>query len=1038
MPEVIGSSRLNTGSTLSLLPEGVSSSIIRISGGHFIAQGLEVSQLYPRRVAFASAHLVNTGVAAYLNRVRTVTLSSGHYVATGKPSSLRVGRTVHSLRAVFFAIGGTAVFPSSRRAAIDSGRFTVLGSQISAKFSRIFNANRGSLVVTGKTIANISAIKLTASKGVFLISGRQFSVRASRAIIQSAGMAVLSGKMVSPIADKKLSTSAGSVVCAGRPISFISSGIFSALRGSFVCGGKTATLRTSRKSAISRGSFTETGRPIPLLAQRSAHVARGQFLSSGKTTLARMQRMLLPNSGNLTDYGKNLAVLASRRLPMVRGDLIFSGRVAGLILSRKIQFSSSRNIIAGHAATSRASRRISFGCGTVILSGKGEALAANRKVRLSAGNCILTGANVTQTISGKTSIGTGAFTAIGKTAFVIALRKLTIAKGAITASGGIISVVIHRTIPLERGAIVSSGRSINFGCALIASGGANIVTLKSSTINRGYKATFGRGSGIVGGKPISLVLSRRLAAAAGSGVASGRPATLTTAGGTWAPSSLTSLAVWFDPSDFSTMWQDSAKTTQVTAANQPIGYIEDKSGNAHHASQSTSGSRPTLRQDSSGRYYIDCSGSVYLDMYSTSASIINGIGVFDIAMAVGGRAATIWKPAWVVGISGGSTYEWVGTIDNATGAGQGGRRQTSDSWQQLKVTSIPASPSTLIHEFDYANATGNIWNDGVLVNTGAFQTSGSTPTYSSTLVSFCGSPNDGGYGGKIYSFVGAYGLTSSERSSLNTYLESKSKNNILHPACGSLILSGKDVAISRWAPSSLTSLAAWYDPSDFSTMWQDSAKTTQVTAADQYIGYISDKSGNGYHLSQSTSGSRPQLKQDGNGKYYIDITSSRNLKIGSNTLLTSKTFLFVGASYKATGNGMIWSAAHTGGSEITEFSYGDNGTGYELSGRRLSTDSFSTCAVGSTDTALRSIISTHDYTNASTSIYVNNSLVKGPTSSQTSGSTPATDSSGFAIGSWVGGGYGGTGTLYQFVLGWALSSDERVSLDAYLKGGCGI
>lgn len=38
-----------------------------------------------------------------------------------------------------------------------------------------------------------------------------------------------------------------------------------------------------------------------------------------------------------------------------------------------------------------------------------------------------------------------------------------------------------------------------------------------------------------------------------------------------------SLAAWYDPSDFSTMWQDSAGTTPVTALGQPVGLVLDKS-----------------------------------------------------------------------------------------------------------------------------------------------------------------------------------------------------------------------------------------------------------------------------------------------------------------------------------------------------------------------------------------------------------------------------------------------------------------------------
>lgn len=68
-------------------------------------------------------------------------------------------------------------------------------------------------------------------------------------------------------------------------------------------------------------------------------------------------------------------------------------------------------------------------------------------------------------------------------------------------------------------------------------------------------------------------------------------------GTTFTPASLFyggEQGVWYDPSDFSTMFQDSAGTTPVTAVEQPVGLILDKSGRGNHASQSTLASRPTL------------------------------------------------------------------------------------------------------------------------------------------------------------------------------------------------------------------------------------------------------------------------------------------------------------------------------------------------------------------------------------------------------------------------------------------------------------
>lgn len=68
------------------------------------------------------------------------------------------------------------------------------------------------------------------------------------------------------------------------------------------------------------------------------------------------------------------------------------------------------------------------------------------------------------------------------------------------------------------------------------------------------------------------------------------------------------LGCWLDPSDLSTMFQDSAKTVPVTAAGQPVGAINDKSGRGLHFTQATAASRPTL-QTEGGRNYLDFDGT---------------------------------------------------------------------------------------------------------------------------------------------------------------------------------------------------------------------------------------------------------------------------------------------------------------------------------------------------------------------------------------------------------------------------------------------
>lgn len=61
----------------------------------------------------------------------------------------------------------------------------------------------------------------------------------------------------------------------------------------------------------------------------------------------------------------------------------------------------------------------------------------------------------------------------------------------------------------------------------------------------------------------------------------------------------------------------------------------------------------------------------------------------------------------------------------------------------------------------------------------------------------------------------------------------------------------------------------WYDPSDISTLFQDTAGTVPVTAAGQTVARINDKSGRGNHLTQATAASRPQYQIDALGLPYL-------------------------------------------------------------------------------------------------------------------------------------------------------------------------
>lgn len=77
-------------------------------------------------------------------------------------------------------------------------------------------------------------------------------------------------------------------------------------------------------------------------------------------------------------------------------------------------------------------------------------------------------------------------------------------------------------------------------------------------------------------------------------------------------------------------------------------------------------------------------------------------------------------------------------------------------------------------------------------------------------------------------------------------------------------------------------LGFWYDIQDLSKLFQDDAGTIPVTAAGQKVGRINDKSGNGWHLTQSVDNKKPVLGFN-EGKYYLIFNGTSTFMSVSNT-----------------------------------------------------------------------------------------------------------------------------------------------------------
>jgi hypothetical protein len=78
---------------------------------------------------------------------------------------------------------------------------------------------------------------------------------------------------------------------------------------------------------------------------------------------------------------------------------------------------------------------------------------------------------------------------------------------------------------------------------------------------------------------------------------------------------------------------------------------------------------------------------------------------------------------------------------------------------------------------------------------------------------------------------------------------------------------------------------AWYDPSDLTSMRQDSAGSI-AAAENAPVGLLLDKSGNGLHLVQSSAARRPMLRSDGT-RHFLEFDGVDDVFVRSGSLVAS-------------------------------------------------------------------------------------------------------------------------------------------------------
>jgi len=170
-------------------------------------------------------------------------------------------------------------------------------------------------------------------------------------------------------------------------------------------------------------------------------------------------------------------------------------------------------------------------------------------------------------------------------------------------------------------------------------------------------------------------------------------------GGTFVPYQLFASGAqgaWYDPSDFSTLFQDSAGSTPVTAVEQPVRLMRDKSGRTNHATAPNDASRPILRSRYNRLTFSEQFDNA--DWTKSSATVTantdtapDGILTADTLEATGANGTTLGSLVLVAGSYTFSVYlrrkTGTGNVDISAHSGGTFVTQTiTSSWARYTVT----------------------------------------------------------------------------------------------------------------------------------------------------------------------------------------------------------------------------------------------------------------------------------------------------------------------------------------------------------------
>jgi hypothetical protein len=338
------------------------------------------------------------------------------------------------------------------------------------------------------------------------------------------------------------------------------------------------------------------------------------------------------------------------------------------------------------------------------------------------------------------------------------------------------------------------------------------------------------------------------------------------------PRTVGGCTLWLDGADSSTLFQDSGGTTPVTATGQSIGQWRDKSGNNNNLTQATSGNRPVYNVSN----IITFNGSSqFLTIPNPNTLVANtSFSIF----AVERRQRALGNTFFLAGSGTGTNTNLV------IGYQSEPRMRFAFYFNDLDYNSVPTydatNEPTRLWTFNYNSPGRTIHLYGLNV---------ASDTNTSNLTSWNGaelgrfSVGNTYYQGNISEIlIYKPALTTAQRQQVEGYLAWKwgLQANLpnTHPYYPYNL---------QFSPRSISGLSLWLDAADSSTLFQDSAGTTPVTANGQSIGQWRDKSGFGRNATPAAT--PPQYQQnDQNSLPGIIFSGANTLK--STAFLTDTNF----------------------------------------------------------------------------------------------------------------------------------------------------